>query len=182
MPDLIRALFDLLAALWPFRLVWQWQRDVYYVAGRYWRTVGPGCWPAVPWLMDVRAVDVVPAIHHTPLQTVTLRDGRALVFSATITSEVEDIAAAWNRVSRWEAAVVELVAGLLADRLADADPARLDAAADCRGALVEELRRAADAATSEFGVRIRALRFGNFALGVRTYRLLGDQATLKGIC
>jgi hypothetical protein len=126
MPELIRALAELLQSLWPLRSVWQWQRGVYYVCGRYWRTVGPGVWPVIPWFVDVRPVNVAPAIHHTALQTVTLRDGRTLVFSATITSEVEDAAAAYNRVDRWGEAVVELVAGLLSERLADADPARFD--------------------------------------------------------
>jgi regulator of protease activity HflC (stomatin/prohibitin superfamily) len=180
MPELIRALAELLQSLWPLRSVWQWQRGVYYVCGRYWRTVGPGVWPVIPWFVDVRPVNVAPAIHHTALQTVTLRDGRTLVFSATITSEVEDAAAAYNRVDRWGEAVVELVAGLLSERLADADPARFDPSPGGRGALVEELRAEADAATAAFGVRVRALRFGNFAVGVRAYRLMGDVATLKG--
>lgn len=180
MPDLIRALVDLLQMLWPFRLVWQWQRGVYYVCGRSWRTVGPGVWPSVPWFMDVRAVNVCPGIYQTPLQTVTLRDGRLLSFSATATAEVEDPVAVWNKVERWTETTVELVSGLLSDRLADADPARFDPAPGVRAELVEELRAAADAETARFGVRVRAIRFANFALGVRTYRLLNEQATIKG--
>lgn len=180
MPDLVRLLLELLQTLSPLRLVWQWQRGLYYVCGRYWRTVGPGCWPVVPWLVDVKPVGVVPAIYNTPLQTVTLRDGRALAFTATITAEIENAAEAWNRVERVAESTVELVAGILADRLADADPGRFDPAPGKREVLIEELRAEADRATAEFGVRVRAIRFANFVLGVRTYRLLGEQAAVKG--
>lgn len=179
MSDLIRFVIEMLQQLWPLRLVLQWQMGVYYLCGRYAGTVGPGVWPVIPWLMDVLKVDVVPAIYATPLQTVTLRDNRALTFSATVTTEVEDAAQAVNAVERWPETTVELVSGLLSERLADVKPDRFDPARGKRDNLIEELRKEMDEETAKFGVRIRALRFSNFAVGVRTYRLLSEWATMR---
>jgi len=164
--------------LWPFRGVRQWQRGCYYVCGRYWRTVGPGEWPVIPYFMNVIAVDVVPSIISTPLQTITLRDKRLAAFSATATLLVEDPRAALNDVDKYEETVAELVASVLAERIADADPERFDPAYGKRDRLLEELRVALDDATRVFGVRVLALRFTNFMTDVRTYRLLAERATL----
>lgn len=179
MSDLIRFVIEMLQQLWPLRMILQWQRGVYYCFGRYAGTVGPGVWPVIPWLMDVLKVDVVPAIYGTPLQTVTLRDNRALTFSATVTTEVEDANLAVNAVERWQETTVELVSGLLSERLADVEPSRFDPARGKRDRLIEDLREEMDAETSKFGVRIRALRFSNFALGVRTFRFLSEMATMR---
>lgn len=131
--------------------------------------------------MDLRAVSVVPTIFCTPLQTVTLRDSRALTFSATITVQVEDPALAWNAVDQWHETTVELVSGLLSERLADVEPERFDPARGKRGRLLEELTKAADESTSAFGVRVHTIRFSNFAVGVRTIRLLTEKATLTDV-
>lgn len=178
MAELLRLILDTLAHLSPLQLVEPWQRAVWLVAGRHWRTVGPGIYPLIPYLMEVRPIDVVPAIYTTPLQTVTLRDKRTLTYSATFTVRVEDPAAAVCRVDYWPETTLELVSGLLAERLADVDPDRFDPARGKRDRLLEELRAEADAATALFGVRVQAIRFTNFALGIRALRLLTEPATL----
>jgi site-specific DNA-methyltransferase (adenine-specific) len=178
--DLIRVLVDVWVHLWPFRVVHTWQRGVYYVAGRYWRTVPPGVWPVVPFFTDLRPVDVVAGIWATPLQTITLRDGRALTYSAMITVRVEDAAAALNLVMDWSESTLELVSGILSERLADAEPERFDPARGKRDRLLEAIRAAADDGTRAFGVRVDAVRFSNFAVGVRTLRLLTERATPQG--
>jgi len=167
--------------VFPFRRVEQWEAGLYYVLGRYWRTVGPGCWPLTPYFMDVVPVSMVPSIHGTALQTITLRDGLTLTYSATATVQVENAATATNAVDKWPETTMELIAGLLSERLADVDPKRFDPARNKRDRLLEELREEIDTATKVFGVRVRSLRFNNFALGVRTYRLMSERATLKDV-
>lgn len=178
MGDFLRLLIDAAQFLWPLRLVEQWEVGVCYVFGRYWRTVGPGAYFVIPWFMEVRSVGIVPAIYTTPLQNVTLRDGRALSFSATITVQVEDAAKALNDVDQWPETTVELLCGMLSERMADVEPTRLDPARGKRDRLLEELRTDADDQTQVFGVRVKAIRFSNFTVGIRTYRLVMDKATL----
>jgi regulator of protease activity HflC (stomatin/prohibitin superfamily) len=177
--ELLQLILHVVQYLWPFRIVEQWEHGVYYACGRYWRTVGPGVWPVVPYFMEVRAVSVAPAIHGTPLQTVTLRNKLVLTYSATITVQVEDAAKALNEVDQWHETVIEMASGTLAERLAEADPDRFDPDRKKRQRLMEELRAELDGEAVKWGVRVLKLRFGNFALGVRTHRLLIERATMR---
>jgi regulator of protease activity HflC (stomatin/prohibitin superfamily) len=176
MAELLRLLAELLERLAPVVKVSAWEAGVVAVWGRYWRTVGPGIYPVIPWLVDIHHVSMVPSIHGTALQTITLRDRRALTFSATVTIQVDDAAMAWNTVERYSETTMELVSALLAEHLADVDPDRFDPARGKRDRLLAELAQEADAETQKFGVRVLAIRFGNFAVGVRTLRLLTEPA------
>lgn len=177
MTEFLRLLLDAFQYIFPLRRVEAWERGVVYLFGRYWRTVGPGIYLIAPWFMEVRPVSVVPGVLILPLQTVTLRDGRALTFSASVWYQVEDAASAMNRIERYEETTSELASGLLAERFADVNPERFDPARGRRDRLLAELTQELDDGAKEFGVRISRVWLGNFALGVRTYRLLTTNAS-----
>lgn len=175
MTELLRLALDVWRYIWPFRIVAPWGRGVYFVWGHYWRTVGPGIWPVLPYFTNLTAVSVVPAIYSTPLQTVTANDGQTLAFSASITTVVENAAQALNSVDQYHETTIELVSGLLAEELAKLNGIEL---AQNRSAIIESLRLACDNETSKFGVRVTALRFPSLAF-VRTLRILTERATLN---
>jgi hypothetical protein len=177
--DLLRLLVDLFNAVWPFRVVNQWQKGAYYVCGRYCGWVGPGCYPFVPFFSDVVVVLAKPAIWPIPLLNVSLRDGRVLAYSAMVTLQIEDMNLAMNEVAEWTESCVERVSGVLSQGLADAKPERFDPARGKRDNLIEELREAADRETREWGVRVISISFPNFVLNVRTHRVLMDRATFS---
>lgn len=179
MTELLKLVVDLFSLIWPFRIVHQWEQGVLYVFGRYWGTVGPGLKMLVPWFMDVHNISMVPDILGTTLQTVTLRDGRTLTYSAMITLQVEDPNLAYNKVGKWTETAVELVSGLLAELLATVDPDKFAPEYGRRRKLLEGLAEEADKATQTYGVRVRAIRFNNFAIGLRAYRLLVDRSTFS---
>jgi hypothetical protein len=172
--ELVQLLIQIAEFAWPFRAVEQWEVGCYFVLGRYWRTVGPGRWPVLPFFMDVRAVSTVPAIVGTPLLTITLTNSDTLTFSAAATVRVDDAAAALNRIDDYTQTTQELLGATLAARLADVEATRLDAAG--RRRLLTDLVRWLDAETREYGVRVIGLRFTNFAINLRSYRLLIDAA------
>jgi hypothetical protein len=178
MAELLRLFLDLMQWLSPVRTVWTWQRGLYFIAGRYQWTVGPGLWPVVPGLCEVHRVSIVPEIATTPMQSITLRGHRPLTFSASFTLVVEDPAKAFNTLGRYQETVVELVARVVSDELADADPDRLEPDRGKRDRLIEAIRKAVDEATGVYGVRVTSLGFNNFAMNVRTIRLLLDRAVL----
>ena len=177
MGDFLRIILDSIQYLWPFRPVEAWERGAYFVLNRpRWR-VGPGYWPMVPYFSDVKAVSVAPAIIRTPLQIVTLVSGKTLAFSASATVQVEDVVSALVDVDSYEETTGELISGALAERLAKVDPERFETAVRRRN-LLQELASDLDEECLAFGVRVRALRFNNFAINLKTYRLLTDSATL----
>jgi regulator of protease activity HflC (stomatin/prohibitin superfamily) len=178
MTELIRLIADMLRTLNPIRKVMAWEQAVYFRCGRVRGTVGPGLVFVVPYLCDLIPVPVVPEVYTTPLQTVTLRDGSQLTYSASITVVVTDPAAAYTRLGHYSETVVELSAGVLSEGLADADPARFDPARGKRDRLVDDLRGEINETVGGYGLRVDALRLSNFARGVRTVRLLLDRAVM----
>lgn len=180
MLELLRFALDVAGNLLPFRVVWQWQRGLVYLCGRYQYTTGPGLKLVVPYLSDVRCVSVVPEIYTTPLQTITLRDGRALTYSASLTVTVVDPHLAFNTLGHWSETVVEMAARQLSVGLAAAEAERFDPTRGKRDRLVEELRKEIDAATRVHGLEVSAIGLNNFALGVRTVRVLLDKAIHAG--
>lgn len=178
MIELVRLAIDLLGNLLPFRIVWQWQRGLFFICGRYQWTTGPGLKLIVPYFMDVKPISITPEISTTPLQTITLRDGKTLAYSASITVIVTDPDRAFNRVGHHTETIVELAARILSEGLADADPERFDPARGKRDRLLLEQRDAINEIAIEFGMQVTSLGLNNFVRNVRTFRLLNDPAVL----
>ncbi len=176
MADLLHLLVSIAGHICPVRIVRMWESGLYLVAGKHRGTVGPGLKLVVPGLCEVVCVSMVPRIEQTPRQSITLRDKQSLTFTASLTLQVEDAAKAWLTVEKWAETCVEMAAGRLAELLAEAEPKRFDPAYGKRDRLLEELREEIDTLTRAHGVRTRAVRFQDFALNARTYRLLLDRA------
>ena len=169
--DIGRFLIEVLEFIWPFRKVMEWEMGVLYVNGRYRRTVGPGVYPIFWWFVEIRTVDVVRDNWTTPLQTITVRDGGTLTFSATASLEVFDAALATNAVLNNAESAMEDVSAILADTLADLDVARLDP--ERRSRLLKTCTAAVNETLGSYGMRVTNLRFNNFVRDIRAYRVFG---------
>lgn len=180
MTDIILKLIDIASNLVPLRFVRPWERALYLVAGRFWKVVGPGPQLVMPGLCEVIRVSVVPEVYTTPLQSITLRDGTSLTFSASITVVVTDPHAAWCNVGHYTETVTETAAALLAEELRGEETKKLEPERGKRGRTMDRLRDQLNAEVGRFGVEVTALRFNNYVRGVRTIRLLTDRAVLGG--
>lgn len=178
MTEAIKLLVDLISPIWPFKIVHQWEHGLYYVFGRYQWTCKPGLKVVVPYFTDVKTVSMVGEIESTPLQTVTLRDGRTLTYSASMRLQVIDANKAYNRIGHWSETTIELAAGIVSECLADAEPERFDPARGKRERLLNEIREEINTESEAYGVRLTTLRLNNLAF-VRTLRLLTDRSVLE---
>lgn len=178
MGDLLKGFVEWLRELWPFREVQQWERGVWLVGGKYWKTVGPGIYLVVPWFMHIETVNTAPAIIGTGRQDITLSDGRTLSFVATATVRVIDVKKAVCDVEHYTETTQEILGAILAEKLAEVDASRL--APEKRGRLFADLRRWVDAETQQFGVATEKVRFNSFVINIRTYRLLNDISKIAG--
>jgi regulator of protease activity HflC (stomatin/prohibitin superfamily) len=176
MGDFLRLILDSMEYMWPLRRVQQWERGGYYVMGRWVREIGPGVWPVVPWFCEVLAVSVVPAIVGTGRQDITLNDGSTLSFSATATCRVVDLFKALNKVDAFAETTQELLASVLADKLAAVDAARLQP--ERRARLFADLHRWVAEEALEYGIGVESVRFVSFITNVRTHRLIIDTSTI----
>lgn len=180
MGDLLLKLIDMAGSLAPFRTVPAWSVGLYMVFGKCRGVVGPGLKLILPGACEVIKVSVVPDVYVSPLQSVTLRDGSTLTFSASVTVVVTDARKAYLELGHYTETVQEIAAAVLAEGMADADPERFDPARGKRDRLLAELREEINAAIGCYGLTATALRLNNFVRGVRTVRLLLDRAVLGG--
>lgn len=168
--DFFRLIQQWIEFLWPFAMVREWETGGYYVCGRFWKTVGPGVYPVVPWFTDIVQFSKATAIVGTPRLDITLKDGTLLSFAASATVRMVDFNLAVNTVEDFRETTQELIAAALAEKLAEADPGRLDP--ESRGRLFAALRGAVQREAAEFGIEVSKLRFTTFVVNPRTYRLL----------
>lgn len=176
MSEFLRLVLDAIQFIWPLRIVQEWERGGYYVRGRWWREVGPGMYAVLPWFTEVRCISVVPAIVSTGRQDITLSDGTLLSFTASATVRVANLNLAVNSVDNYTETTQELVAAVLAEKLAEVDAGRI--APEKRGRLLADLRRWVATEAGTFGVEVTQLRFTTFVTNVRTFRLLQDAPSI----
>lgn len=172
--DFGRFIVEILAYVWPFRMVKEWQRGGYYVLGRWRKEIGPGVWPVVPWFCEVHEVDVCEAIVGTPRQDVTMKDGTMLSFTASATVRVVDVKLALNAVDQYRETAQEAVAAVLAEKLAKVEPDRLDP--EKRGRLFADLKTWVADEVAPYGVEVTKLRFTSLIVNAKAHRLIVDQS------
>ena len=173
MSEFLRVLLEFIEFLWPLRRVEQWEMGGYYVFGRWWKEVAPGVWPIVPWFCDVKTVSVAEAIVGTGRQDITLSDKSMLSFAATATVQVNNIYSALNLVDAYTETMQELLASVLAEKLAEVDAVRLEP--EKRGRLFADLQRWVAKEAEQYGIEVKKVRFTSFILNARAHRLIIDQ-------
>lgn len=166
-------ILKVLEVAWPFQKVEYWEEGCYYIFGRFWKRVGPGTYPVLPWFFEIVAVSVAPAIISSGRCDITLSDNRTLSFEATAWARVADVVKAINEVDNYRETSTEILASVLSDRLGDVEPERLSP--QKRGRLFSDLQKWVAAEAKEKGIDITKVRFKSFVLAPRTYRLLIDQ-------
>lgn len=172
MGDLARIIIDVISFVWPFRLVYQWHRGGYYICGRFWRPVGPGLYPVVPWFIDVKVITAVTEVVGIERQDVTLQDKTIVSFSAAAKYRVIDYNLAMNTVMDHEHVCTELLAAVMADRMASVAAERVQP--EKRGRLLADLTRWYQEEVEQFGIKVDAVYFTNFVLNPRIFRLIQD--------
>lgn len=178
MGDFIRSLVEIGQFLWPFRMVHEWEGGGYYLFGKWWKEVGPGVYPIIPWFMDVKVLSKAEAIFGTGRQDITLSDGRTLSFAATAKAHIVDMNLAFNSIDDVETSSQEILSSVLADMLAsEVDSSRLDASR--RKRLMNTLRQAVAEEARLHGVEISTVRFTSFVVNPKTIRLLIDQMPIS---
>lgn len=174
MGDFVRLIIDVVQLLWPLRIVRQWERGGYLMCGRWKYEVGPGVYPVVPWFFDVHEVSTATAYCGTSRQDITLSDGSTLSFAAIAKAHVSRAKDAILNVDDFRTSTQEVLAGVLADKLAEVDAARLSP--EKRKRLCTDLKRWVGEETDKFGVVVDDVWFTSFVLNVKLHRLLVDQS------
>jgi regulator of protease activity HflC (stomatin/prohibitin superfamily) len=172
--ELLAIVVQIVTLLWPIKIVREWERGGRLVCGHWVSEKGPGWYWNVPFFMDMLEVSIAEAICGTPRQDVTLSDDTLLSFSATCTARVVDVKLAICSVDDYRTTTQELLASVLADKLAEVDAARLTP--EKRGRLFADLKRWVAEEAKGYGVEVSKVRFTSFVTHAKAHRLIIDQA------
>lgn len=174
----VQTIIEAARYVWPFRIVHQWERGVVFICGRCIGTVPPGVYPIIPFFTDVKPTSVVPGVISTPLLTVTTRDNKSTItFSAAATLQISNANYAWNRIDNVAETMRELLAAVTAEKLAEVDPGRLDG--EKRKRLIADMVMWLNRELEPYGLEVLAVRFTNFVVNIRAFRLMTDTALLS---
>lgn len=167
---------EVVQLIWPFRIVAQYERGVYYRCGKFWKVVPPGLKLVIPWFFDIHPVPISKGIVGTGRLDITLKDGRFLSYAATGEVRVVDPNIAQNDVDKYETTAQELFASVLSDTLMEVDPDRLQPSR--RGRLFNGILDTLNTEAATYGLEFSKLRFKSFVIVSRVMRLLIDQTSV----
>ena len=170
----VDSIISFLERFWPFAIIDQYEEGVFYIFGRAkkWR-LRPGLYFFIPWFTEIVAVIVVPDPVSSPLLNVTLTDNTALTYSVTAIYRITGPWAALNLLSTYKRSIIELISSKTSEKLGEVNAARvLDPAK--RKTLLASMRVMVTDEMERFGITVDELRFTNFILKQRTYRVITD--------
>ena len=170
----VESLVEFITRFWPFAIIDQYEEGVLYVLGRAKKErLMPGLYMFVPWFMDVVAVVVVPDPVSSPLLNVTLTDDTALTYSVTAIYRITIPWCALNMLNMYKRSIIEMISSKTSEMLGEVNAARVIDPAK-RKTLLTTMLVKVTAEMETFGITVDALRFTNFILKQRTYRVITD--------
>jgi regulator of protease activity HflC (stomatin/prohibitin superfamily) len=181
MEALFEWLISIIEDLWPFTEVEPWEKGVYIVNGRCRKVVGPGYfWPVTPLIswVHLEPVSIVPAILGTPMMSVMTRDGQQVTYSVCCMVRVTDPVLALTEIDDYEDTTKEIVTAVTAEAIGMMSSETVHELR--RTELAKRLVPKLNKEMNWFGVECEDLWFTNLVPGVKTFRLLQDEALTGG--
>lgn len=159
-----------IAALVPFRFVRSYQRAVRFWLGQPGPELGAGFWWVIPGLLTIEIVDTRADTSNLPTQSVTLKDGRSVTFSANVEFEIVDAVAYLTGVQQFDFSITNVAMSHLAKRVRAWTWDELVAE---QRALELSLRDTMTTRAKRWGVQINDVGITDLTCA-KTFRLYGD--------
>lgn len=175
--DLLNTLVQIAAYIWPFRIINQWERGLYTIFGRiYFRELGPGLYPVIPWFCDVKEIPVSWDYVESGRLDLIIKDGRTLSCEIIAKMRVVQLQVAWVAFHDYEIDRRKMLRAVVSTALREADAERFEPAR--RGRLLgSSLLKAVQDGAAPIGCEVETVDVTTFILGARTYRLITESAS-----
>lgn len=106
-----------LAAAVPFRILRSYERGVRFWMGAPGPELGRGFWWVVPGIWPLERVDTRRDTMNLPTQSITLKDGTSVTFSANVEFEIADAVAYLTSVQQFDFSATNIAMNHLAKRV-----------------------------------------------------------------
>ena len=163
----------LLIILRSFRILWEYERAVIFMLGRFWKVRGPGLIIVLPVIQKMVRVDLRLVVHAIPTQEVITRDNVSLQVSAVLYFLVVDAQKAIINVEDYFEATSQLAQTTLRSVLGQHE---LDTILAERDKLNADLQRILDEHTETWGIKVRNVEIKQVDINESMIRAIAKQA------
>jgi len=154
-------------------MLWEYERGVVFLLGRFYKIKGPGLVVVVPFIQQIQAVSLRVIVLDIPTQDVISSDNVSLKVSAVLYFQVIDPQKAIIQVESFEQATSQLAQTTLRSLLGKNE---LDVILAERAKLNTELQHMLDEQTETWGIKVIAVEIKKLDLDESMIRAIAKQA------
>lgn len=156
-----------------FRILWEFERGVVFMLGRFWKVKGPGLILVLPLLQKMIRVDLRLVVLDVPTQEIITRDNVSLQVSAVLYFYVVDSQKAIINVADYFEATSQLAQTTLRSVLGQYE---LDVILAEREKLNNSLQRILDEQTETWGIKVQNVEIKQVDINESMIRAIAKQA------
>ena len=155
------------------KVIFEYQRAVVFLLGRFQKVKGPGLIIVVPILQRMKRLDLRTMVHEVPPQDVISRDNVSVKVDAVIYFRIVDPEKAFIQVEDFFEATSKLAQTTLRAVLGKHD---LDEMLSERGKINADIQAILDAQTEAWGIKVSVVEIRNIELTEGMVRAIAKQA------
>ena len=155
------------------KVIFEYQRAVVFLLGRFQKVKGPGLIIVVPILQRMKRLDLRTVVHEVPPQDVISRDNVSVKVDAVIYFRIVDPEKAFIQVEDFFEATSKLAQTTLRAVLGKHD---LDEMLSERGKINADIQAILDAQTEAWGIKVSVVEIRNIELTEGMVRAIAKQA------
>lgn len=162
-----------LLIIWSFRILWEFERGVVFILGRFWKVKGPGLIIVLPFIQRMVRVHLRVIVLDIPTQDVISRDNVSLKVNAVLYFRVVDPQKAIIQVEDFYEATSQLAQTTLRSVLGRHE---LDVILAEREKLNADLQNILDDQTETWGIKVTNVEIKRVDLDESMIRAIAKQA------
>lgn len=155
------------------RILWEYERGVVFLLGRFWKVKGPGLVIIIPGIQQMVRVDLRVVVMDVPSQDVISRDNVSVKVNAVVYFRVVDPQKAIIQVEHFVEAISQLAQTTLRSVLGKHE---LDTMLAERERLNIDIQQILDAQTDAWGVKVATVEIKRVDIDESMVRAIAKQA------
>ncbi len=171
--ELVGLIGIVVAAILSVKIIYQYEKGILFMLGKYQSTLGPGLNFVIPILQELRKVDMRIQTQDIPKQEVITKDNIPVLANTVVYFKVEKAEDAILKIENYQFAVAQYTQAALRDVIGNAE---LDFVLTEREKIAQNIKKIVDAETSEWGIDIASIKIQEIELPAEMKRAMAKQA------
>lgn len=155
------------------RIIYQYEKGILFMLGKYQTTIDPGVNFVIPVLQELRKVDMRIQTRDIPKQEVITKDNIPVLINTVVYFKVEKAEDAVLKIENYSYAVAQYTQAALRDVIGNSE---LDFVLTEREKIAESIKKIVDTETTEWGIDIISIKIQEIELPAEMKRAMAKQA------